>query len=104
MQQPTPPPRQQFDSNFNLPVAIPVWGVLVALCSALFTAGTLYTKMDNLIETSKRSEDRVAIIAEKQVRGLAALEVIENRSRDHDQRLSAGEQRISALERATFRK
>ena len=101
MNQPTPPP---FSPNINIPIAIPAWALFIAIGSFLFTAGTLYNQMGNLIETSKRSEDRVAVIAEKQVRGLASLEVLQNASRDHELRISAGEQRIGALERAAFRK
>lgn len=93
---------ERFRDTINVPIAIPAWGAIVMIAGALFTSGTLYQKMDALVETSRRSEDKVAVVAERQVKGLAAIEVLQAGMRDHDQRLVNDEQRLSNIERSMF--
>lgn len=81
--------------TINVPIAIPAWSLIVMLGGALFTAGTLYNKMDSLIESSKHADERIAIIGEKQVGALAAIANLQQATQNH-------EMRITNVERALF--
>jgi hypothetical protein len=73
--------------KINLPVAIPVWSLVTMVGGALFTAGTLYNQMNTLIESNKKSDERITLISEKQIGGLAALNSAQQVLQNHEARL-----------------
>jgi hypothetical protein len=90
----TPETNQRFSDTINVPIAIPAWGLLTLIAAAVFTAGVMFNKMDALIETSRKSEDKIAGITEKQILSLAAITSLQ-------QNFQNLEARMSSLERDT---
>lgn len=86
VRQPTPP--EGFKGTINVPIAIPAWGLLSLIATAVFTAGVIYTQLNSLIESNKKNDERITTIAERQTRGLAAIGYLEQQSRNYDQRIS----------------
>lgn len=84
-----------FKGTINVPIAIPAWGLLSLIATAVFTAGVIYTQLNSLIESNKKNDERITLIAERQTRGLAAIGYLE-------QQVSGFERRISTLERAAI--
>lgn len=80
--------------TINVPVAIPAWSLVVMVGGALFTAGTLYNKMDSLIESSKHADERITLISEKQITGLAAISSLQQVTQSHEMRLTNVERAI----------
>lgn len=90
---PTAPER--FRDSINVPIAIPAWGALVMIAGALFTSGTLYQKMDALIENSRQSDARITVIHERQFVANAAILSLEKQGQSLNDR-------VSNLERGMF--
>lgn len=82
------PVPERFRDTINVPIAIPAWGALVMIAGALFTSGTLYQKMDALIENSRQSDARIALIHERQIVTNAAIVTLEKQSQNVEARLS----------------
>lgn len=74
--------------TINVPIAIPAWSLVTMVAGALFTAGTLYNQMATLIEASKKSDERVTMIREKQINGLAAIDNLQRQEQNHEARIS----------------
>lgn len=81
----------RFRDSVNIPIAIPAWGLLSLIVGAVFTAGIMVNKMDSLIENSKKSEDKIATIQEKQIISHAAIANLQQTVQYHEARLSAME-------------
>lgn len=80
--------------TINVPIAIPAWSLVVFIGSALFTAGTLYSQMSTLIESSKKADDRMALISEKQIGSTLAINSLQQQSQNHEARLMNVERAI----------
>ena len=63
--------------TINLPIAIPVWGVLMLLASGLYFGGTTVQKLNTVIENSAKTELRVATISDKQVDSIADMKMLQ---------------------------
>jgi hypothetical protein len=83
---------EKFKGTLNVPIAIPVWGLVTLLLGAVFTAGVTFQKLDALIAESKATNERVATMWDRQIGGLAQLQ-------NHEVRLSTVESRLGQLER-----
>lgn len=79
---------ERFRDTINVPIAIPAWGALVMIAGALFTSGTLYQKMDALIENSRQSDARITLVHERQIATSAAVIALERQGDNLDARLS----------------
>lgn len=79
---------ERFKSSINLPIAVPAWGLVTILIGAVFTAGTMVTKMDTLIETVKDGKEQLAAVREKQIGGLAAIANLQQQQQSHETRLA----------------
>jgi hypothetical protein len=65
----------KFRDTINLPIAIPVWGLVTLLGVGVFTAGVTFQKLDQVIESSKK----IDLIQERQINALARLSGLELR-------------------------
>lgn len=74
--------------KINIPIAIPAWSLFCMVAGAIFTAGTLYNQMSTLIESNKKSDERITLISEKQIGGLAALANTQVQVQNHETRLT----------------
>lgn len=79
---------ERFKNSINLPIAIPAWGLVTILAGAVFTAGTMVTKMDTLIETVRDGKEQLASVKEKQIGGLAAIGNLQQQQQNHETRLT----------------
>lgn len=91
-----PGPRETFRDHINVPIQIPAWGLLCMIIGAVFTSGTLYQKMDSLIESSQKNDAQIALIRDRQITNTSKLEYLESQGR-------AFEQRLMAIERASLK-
>jgi hypothetical protein len=82
-------PRDTFREHINVPIQIPAWGLLCMLIGAVFTSGTLYQKMDALIDSSRANDQQVSQIRERQIINTAILGTLQEQQRATDARLSA---------------
>lgn len=80
---------EKFRDSLNIPIAIPVWGLVCMIIGGVFTAGTTFQKLDQVIESAKK----IDAIQERQINALATI-------RTHEATLTNHELRISSLERA----
>lgn len=81
-------PTERFKNTINVPIAIPAWGLITMVAGAIFTAGTMVTKMDTLIDTVKDSKEQLAIVKEKQIGGLAAIASLQQQAAAHELRIT----------------
>lgn len=81
----------KFRDTVNLPIAIPAWGIVTLIISAVFTAGVTFQKLDQVIERSKKIDQ----IQERQIANIAAIANMQQQVANH-------ESRISAIERAKW--
>lgn len=79
---------ERIRNSVNLPIAIPAWGLVTMVAGAVFTAGTMVTKMDTLIETVKDSKEQLASVKEKQIGSLAAIANLQQQQQNHEARLT----------------
>lgn len=91
-----------FKDTINVPIAIPAWGAACLIAGALFTAGTLYQKMDALIEDSRASDARTTLMHERQIIANAAIVALERQGAASESRMSNFDARLSNLERGQF--
>lgn len=62
--------------TINLPIAVPVWGVLVALVSSVYFGGLTVGKLNTVIENSAKTEARLEVVTTKQTEGLADAKIL----------------------------
>lgn len=62
--------------TINIPIAIPVWGVLTALIASVYFGGLTIGKLNTVIENSSKTEARVSVISDKQTEGLADAKIL----------------------------
>lgn len=92
---PTPSARETFREHIAVPIQIPAWGLLCMIAGAIFTSGSLYQKMDALVENSQKNDTQIAMIREKQIINTAILENLKATD-------SVFEQRMISVERTVF--
>lgn len=83
---------EKFKSTVNLPIAIPAWGLVTLVASALFTAGVMFQKMDTLIEAVRDGKEQLASVKDRQATNSTALA-------NHQFQMQNHEARITNLER-----
>lgn len=79
---------EKYRDSINLPIAIPAWGLVVLLCSAIFTAGVTFNKLDTLIENSKSTAATIATIQEQRRADYATVNTLQVQYQNHESRLS----------------
>lgn len=94
---------ESFRDTINLPIAIPVWSLITAICTiavgGAYYGGGMVTKLDQLIELGRETkqiqsaqQQQIDRINERQIGGLASIS-------NHDQLIRALDSRVSQLER-----
>jgi hypothetical protein len=83
---------QKFQDKLAVPIAIPVWSLVMMLVGGIFTAGVTFQKLDALIAESKATNERVSTMWDRQIGGLEKLQ-------NHEVRISNVETRLGQLER-----
>lgn len=81
-------PAERFRDTINVPIAIPAWGALVMIAGAVFTSGTLYQQMGTLIDNSRQSDARIALIHDRQIVATAAVVALEKQAQNTEARMS----------------
>lgn len=89
--------QEKFKESINVPVAVPIWGLVTFIFGGIYYAGATMNKLNTLLENYGRTEQRVSQIAEKQIGGLAAVQNLQTQAQNH-------ENRIATLERAVIEK
>lgn len=81
------PPVSPFRETINVPIAIPAWSLFSALFIGVFIAGTLYTKMNTLIDSSVKNDAMIVIMREAQIKTDAALVTVQQQGQNHEARI-----------------
>lgn len=85
---------EKFKDNISIPIAIPAWGLLCLLASAIFTAGIMFQKMDTLIDSQKKNDEKISVIQIKQIEGTATITNLQTQLQNHEMRMAAIERSI----------
>lgn len=80
--------------TINLPIAIPVWGLVLMIGTGVFTAGILYNQLATLIESSRKSEERITFISNNQIGDHASIGNIQLQVQSHEARLTNVERAV----------
>lgn len=78
----------KFKDTFNLPVAIPAWGLISALVIGIFTAGMTMQKLDTLLENSGKTESRINTLQERQFNALTSIANQQTQLNGHENRIT----------------
>lgn len=71
------PMSPELKDTINMPISIPIWGVLVMIGSLLYFGGISMQKLNTLLENFAKMEGRVTIIQEKQTDNLSDMKVMQ---------------------------
>jgi hypothetical protein len=84
---------EKIKETISMPVVVPVWSLLTFLAGGLFTAGVMVTKLEQVVEASKK----IDTIQERQAANTASIT-------NHAMQLQNHDTRIYALERGGLQK
>lgn len=82
-----------------VPVEIPAWGVITFIVSGAFGYGILYNTLQGLV----KSQDKVEIIYERQIRNIETVNLHKEVLREHQAKIENHESRLVSLERLSDR-
>jgi Sec-independent protein translocase protein TatA len=83
---------ERFQSNINLPIAIPAWGLITLIGTVIFGAGAMYNKLDQM--ATSLTESRQQLTSQ-----MTAIATMQFQAQNHEARIANLERAI--LERKT---
>lgn len=85
---------EKFKDSINLPVAIPVWGLVTVIAGGVFYAGATLNKLNTLLENYGKTEQKVASIQERQIGEMAAIGNLQTQVQNHEMRIATTERNL----------
>jgi hypothetical protein len=79
---------EKFKDTFNLPIAIPVWGLVTFIAGGVFYAGATLNKLNTLLENYSKTETKVSVIQDRQIANIAAVQNLSITAQHHENRIT----------------